>query len=214
MIQAIAQGLVLGFAASPTCPSNGEEIRLGAQRGFRLALAVGLGAVTGDALVLIAILLGLAPLVQAYPGLNAILWGIGAIVLIYVGVGILRDARCLVMDTNDETADPAASIGLGRGFWAGFAITTFNPFSLVWWIGLLGPWMESSSSAGVAPFALAVLAGQLIWFTTLAGLLHVGHQWLSQRLQFAVLTISGLVVTGYGFYLVTGTLARLNISPF
>lgn len=214
MIQAIAQGLVLGFAASPTCPSNGEEIRLGAQRGFRLALAVGLGAVTGDALVLIAALLGLAPLVQAYPGLSAILWGIGAIVLIYVGVGILRDARCLVTDADDAARDPASSVGLGRGYWAGFAITTFNPFSLVWWIGLLGPWMESSPLASVVPFALAVLVGQLIWFTTLAGLLHVGHRWLNRRLQFGVLTISGLVVTGYGLYLVNGTLARLNVSPF
>lgn len=201
MIQAIAQGWALGFAASPTCPSNGEEIRLGTQRGFQLALAVGMGAVTGDALALIAILLGLAPLVQAYPGLSAALWGIGAIVLTYVGTNILRDARCLVMDPNDEAAHPSSSVGLGRGFWSGFAITTFNPFSLVWWIGLLGPWMESGSLAGVAPFALAVLAGQLLWFTTLAGLLHIGHRWLSRRLQFGALTISGFVVTGYGLYL-------------
>jgi len=214
MIQAIAQGLALGFAASPTCPSNGEEIRLGAQRGFRLALAVGMGAVTGDALVLVAVLLGLAPLVQAYPGLSAALWGIGAIVLIYVGIGILRDARCLVMPPDNEAADLSSSVGLGRGFWAGFAITTFNPFSLVWWIGLLGPWMESSSLAGIAPFVLAVLAGQLLWFTTLAGLLHIGHQWLSRRLQFGVLLISGLVLTAYGLYLVNGTLAKLDASPF
>ncbi len=212
MIQAIAQGLALGVAASPTCPSNGEEIRLGAQRGFRLALAVGLGAVTGDALVLVAVLAGLATLIQAYLGLSAVLWGVGAAVLIYVGVGILRDARCLMTDESEEPTEPVSDVGLGRGYWAGFAITTFNPFSLVWWIGLLGPWMEAGDLASVAPFAVAVLGGQLAWFTSLAGLLHVGHRWLNRRLQFWALLISGLVVTGYGIYLVGGTLAKLNAS--
>ncbi len=214
MVQAIAQGLALGFAASPTCPSNGEEIRLGAQRGFRLALTVGLGAVTGDALVLVAVLAGLAPLIQVYPGLSAVLWGVGAAVLIYVGAGILRDARCLIHDPADNIAGATPAIGLARGYWAGFAITTFNPFSLVWWIGLLGPWMDSGDLAGVAPFAIAVLVGQLAWFTSLAGLLHVGHRWLSRRLQFAVLTLSGLVVMGYGLYLLHGTLAQLEVGPF
>jgi len=214
MIQSIEQGLVLGFAASPTCPSNGEEIRLGTQRGFRLALAVGMGAVTGDALVLLAVLLGLSPLIQANPGLSTVLWGTGAAVLIYVGIAILRDARCLRTEPTDDTTDPASEVGVARGFWAGIAITTFNPFSLVWWIGLLGPWMDSGSAQHIAPFVVAVLVGQTIWFTTLAGLLHAGHRRLGQRFRFWILTVSGLVVTGYGLYLLHGTLMRLSVSPF
>ena len=74
----------LGFVASPSCPSNAEEIRHGTRGGFIAALLVGLGAVVGDALVLLGLLLGLYPLLQALPWLRSALWFLGAFILAYV----------------------------------------------------------------------------------------------------------------------------------
>jgi threonine/homoserine/homoserine lactone efflux protein len=92
MLQTIVNGFVLGFIASPSCPSNAEEIRLGTRYHAGYALLVGVGAVTGDVIVLGAVLLGLVPLLEAYPFLNSSLLLIGSAVLFYVSWGIFKEA--------------------------------------------------------------------------------------------------------------------------
>jgi L-lysine exporter family protein LysE/ArgO len=84
MLQTLVTGFILGFIASPSCPSNAEEIRLGTRYHIGYALLVGLGAVTGDAVVLVAVLLGLKPLLHTYPVLSTVLWFVGSAVLLYV----------------------------------------------------------------------------------------------------------------------------------
>lgn len=82
-----------GLIASPTSPSNAEELRWGSQYGLGAALLVGAGAVAGDAVVLLFTLLGLYPLLLAFPGLETVLWLAGSSVLAYLAWGMLREAR-------------------------------------------------------------------------------------------------------------------------
>ena len=198
MLQTILNGLALGLIASPSCPSNAEEIRVGTLRGFSGAAFVALGAVAGDAVILGVVLLGLQPLLESYPVLNALLWVIGALVLGYIAYGILRDVRETegVAETSPDVRAGAPSAG--RAFWAGFAITAFNPFTILWWVGLLAPALEEGSS--VALFSLAVLAGALAWFLGLAVLLHVGRSWLTTRVRRGILIVSALAVLAYAGY--------------
>ena len=50
----------------------------------------------------------------------------------------------------------------------GFAITTFNPFTALWWVGLLAP-MLFIPEQGIVLFSLAIVLGSLAWFMLLAG---------------------------------------------
>ena len=86
----LLNGLILGFVASPSCPSNAEEIRLGTRYHAGYALLVGVGAVTGDIVVLGAVLFGLVPLLTAYPVLKTTLWFVAAVVMAYVSWGIFK----------------------------------------------------------------------------------------------------------------------------
>lgn len=204
MLQTLLNGVALGFIASPTCPSNAEEIRVGTLAGFGGAALVALGAVTGDAAVLVVVLAGLHPLMEAYPPLRALLWLVGAVVLGYIAIGIFREVRhtrglAEVAASGPQRVRSPASPAPLRAFWAGFAITTFNPFTVVWWVGLLAPALERGDGLPVA-FAAAVLAGALVWFLGLAAVLHLARGRLTTRVRRGILIVSGLAVSAYAVY--------------
>ena len=198
MLGTILNGFILGLIASPSCPSNAEEIRVGTRDGFRGALLVATGAVTGDAVILAVVLLGLHPIMEAYPALTTLLWLFGALVLGYIGLGIFRDVRRTEGVAQTEPAATMRVPSAARAFWAGFAITTFNPFTILWWVGLLAPGLEQDGS--IIPFAVAVLAGALAWFVGLAVVLRAARARLTTRVRRAILGASGLAVHAYAGY--------------
>ncbi|WP_158737200.1 LysE family translocator [Alteribacillus sp. YIM 98480] len=200
MINILVNGFILGFVASPTCPSNGEEIKQGTRSGFLFALSVGLGAVTGDAIILAAVLLGVMPVINTFPIVNSLLWLTGGVVLSYVSWGIFSEIKNI---QGVSSQNNAANVILNKkkilqAYWAGTAITTFNPFTLVWWTGLLSPMMINNQNLTI--FSLAVLAGSLAWFTILAIFLHAGRKYLNKRFLQIIITISGMVILGYSLY--------------
>ncbi|QAS52979.1 LysE family transporter [Halobacillus litoralis] len=201
MFQLLLSGLIIGVVSSPTCPSNGEEIKYGTKYGFYSALIVGAGAVVGDAVILAAILLWLMPFADSNSMIITFLWLFGSAVLFYVAWGIFKEIKTV------EGVDPKAkSIGVKypfkhylKAFWTGAAITTFNPFTVLWWMGLLTPIMNDGESISMI-YPLAVLSGALFWFVLLAVLLYLGEKWLNKRRRQAILLISGLAVLGYSIY--------------
>lgn len=199
MFNAVLNGFILGFISSPTCPSNAEEVRWGTGYGFSAALLVGAGAIVGDAVVLLFTLLGLYPLLLAFPNLETGLWLAGSLVLGYLAWGMLREARR--PEPAGVELDAASSPRLDlRPFSRGLLITALNPFTIAWWIGLLG---ASSLTSGKLPllFAVAVLAGSLAWFAGLAALLHFGRGRMSGEVRRWILVAGALVMFGYAAWL-------------
>lgn len=208
MFQLLLNGFVLGLVASPTCPSNAEEIRIGTRYGFPSALLVGLGAVIGDALVLLIIWLGIYPLIQRYQVASISLWFLGAMVLAYIAWGIFKDlATVISIEKVNEQEKPALNTLL-RAFWIGLSITTFNPFTALWWLGLLGPTFALHKTIPM-PFVIAVLIGSLAWFVALAIILKVARYWLTQRLRQGIFLLSGIVVMGYAIFFLGKALALI-----
>ncbi len=213
MLSMLINGMILGFVSSPSCPSNAEGIRLGTRYHAGYTLLVAGGAVVGDVVVLAAILLGVLPLLATFPVLNTVLYLLGSAVLLYVSWGIFQEA---FHPTNSwahhQTTTAASRL---RAFWTGFAITTFNPFTLVWWVGLLAPKFENEE--GILPFSVAVLAGSFLWFLLLAIILRLGQTLLTNRLRRWVLLASGLVVLGYALYFLLEGLGMIHVgvmSPY
>ncbi len=201
MVSTIINGLVLGFVASPTCPSNGEEIKQGTRFGFIFALTVGLGAVTGDAIVLVAVLLGLIPLIESYPLVQTGLWLVGGLILLYVSWGIfseIRTVKGVSPSTNKMQQKELNLADMSKAFWKGTAITTFNPFTIVWWIGLITPIIAANQAPTF--FSIAVLIGSLTWFIILAVLLHIGRKFLNKTTLQWIIGASGLVALAYSLY--------------
>jgi L-lysine exporter family protein LysE/ArgO len=208
MFHLFINGFVLGFLSSPTCPSNAEEVRWGSAHGFPAALLVGLGAVTGDALILFLVLLGLYPLLQAFPGLERALWLVGSLVLAYLAWGILREAAATGAGAARPVETARSQRFTARPFTNGLLITALNPFTVAWWVGLLG---SSATPAGTLPlpFAAAVLAGSLAWFGGLAALLQLGQSHFRLAVRRGLLVAGGLVLLGYAAWLASRVLAAI-----
>lgn len=204
----IINGFVLGWLASPSCPSNAEEIRAGTRGGSSPALAVALGAVAGDALVLLVLVLGLQPILEEVQTLTTLLWAVGAGVLTYVAVGIFREAGQVVSAEQEASAGDGTR-GLARAAWTGFAITTFNPFTVAWWMGLLGPALAGGEAFPVA-FAVSVLAGAAVWFLGLVVILRVGRRWLTRRVRRVILYVTGAGALAYAGYFAWQAVATLG----
>jgi L-lysine exporter family protein LysE/ArgO len=208
MFQLIVNGFVLGFLSSPTCPSNAEEVRWGSYHGFPAALLVSLGAVTGDALILFLVLLGLYPLLQAFPGLEPALWLVGSLVLAYLAWGILREAVAIGAGAARPTEAGRSQRFSTRPFTNGLLITALNPFTVAWWVGLLGSPATPAARLPL-PFAATVLAGSLAWFGGLAALLQLGQSHFTLAVRRGLLVAGGLVLLGYGTCLASKVLATV-----
>ncbi|MFD2924091.1 LysE family translocator [Halobacillus naozhouensis] len=200
MLRLLLSGLIIGFVSSPTCPSNGEEIKHGTKYGFSSSLIVGVGAVMGDAIVLAAILLWLMPFIDSESLIVTFLWLFGSIVLFYVSWGIFKEIKTVEgVEVKQIKNIKRPFRHYFRAFWTGTAITAFNPFTVLWWMGLLTPIVDSGSSITVV-YPLAVLLGAFVWFVSLAVLLHLGERWLNRKRRQFILLISGLAVLFYSIY--------------
>lgn len=200
MIQSMLSGLIIGAVSSPTCPSNGEEIKHGTKYGLTSSVTVGLGAVFGDAVVLAAILLWLMPFINDNSKWITGLWLFGSLVLFYVAWGIFQEMKTVQSVKEKHISnihDPVKHFL--KAFCTGAAITAFNPFTVLWWMGLLTPIIDSGHRISVI-YPLSVLIGALLWFMLLAFFLHLGEKWLNRKRRQGMLLISGLAVSGYAFY--------------
>ncbi|WP_101842030.1 LysE family translocator [Halobacillus sp. Marseille-P3879] len=201
MFQLLISGFLIGFASSPTCPSNGEEIKHGTKYGFVSSLTVGAGAVFGDAVVLAAVLLWLMPLINENSLVITMLWLFGGLILFYVSLGIFKEMKTVqgVTATVNGQSQNLPKKHFLKAFWTGAAITTFNPFTVLWWMGLLTPIMDSSHGLNLS-YPLAVIGGALVWFALLAVLLHAGERWLTRKRRQGVLFLSGMALLGYSVF--------------
>ena len=198
----IISGLLLGFFGSPTCPSNALEIRQGLKHGFRLAAIVGIGAVSGDCLVLIAVLVGLMSLLEAWPVLGTFIWFVGGLVLLYMARdSLIQSYRGVWMGNNLQREEVIPSrMDNVRAFWSGFTITVTNPYTALWWVGLLGGSGLAVREGLPLVFIGSIIIGTLTWFIGLAGLLQFARYRLNRTFWTTVLILAGISVGGYGLY--------------
>ncbi|MFB5660944.1 LysE family translocator [Alteribacillus sp. HJP-4] len=200
MLQLILSGFFIGFVSSPTCPSNGEEIKHGTRYGLSSSISVGAGAVAGDAVILLAILWWLMPFIDSNSMIVTFLWLFGSIVLLYVSWGIFKEMKTVEAVGGKRIKRITKPFRhYAKAFWTGAAITAFNPFTFLWWMGLLTPILDSNGDIS-AVYPAAVLAGAFIWFMLLAYLVYLGNRWLNKRKRQVLLLLSGSAVLGYSIY--------------
>lgn len=161
----LVAGVVLGLSlAAPPGPMNAVIAEESVARGWTSGFAAGLGAMTADAVFLGLALVGVVAVVQEYPTLEAGLFAVGGLLMLYYAYGAAQDAGSF---SEAEAAD-------GRGFRKAFALALANPYQITWWltagVGLLDPGRISAFgySLPASNGALTVagfFGGILVWIT-------------------------------------------------
>lgn len=194
----LLQGVAIGLTvAAPLGPVNIAMIDRGLRQGFRGACLLGVGSTLSDLLYILIAYAGADPLSrQAWA--RILLFGAGALVLTWLGVGAIRSSLAPAVDPDRR--EPQSAPGRGP-FAAGVFITLLNPLTIASWLGILGAALAARSRASAwveVLFILALVAGCLLWILALSCALHYGRRLVQGPALRAVSVVAGITLIGFG----------------
>lgn len=197
----LVAGIAMGFSlAAPVGPVNIETVKRGFHSGFRAAFSVGLGAFFGDALYCVLLLAGLVPFIAGIPGLERVLWGIGSLIMLYLGWGGIKEFWS--KDTVDLSGGrPAGAAGnMAVGFTAAF----FNPYAFLWYLTAGGAFVSTGVSRGGmeggTAAVLSFLSGVFLWMLLLAAGVHWARRYITPFTMRVISGLSGVALWGFAVW--------------
>ena len=162
-----------------------------ALRSYTKALCLGLGAMSADMLYLALSAFGISQLAKI-PIVFACISVFGAAFLLYIALGIYRQAKRSVQIQSAERGSHVAVFGKG------FLLNIFNPYVIMFWLSV-------SVSIGREHFGLALaglVCGILSWITLFALAVYKSRAKISDRAARAFAYISALILLFFALKLI------------
>ena len=162
-----------------------------ALRSYTKALCLGLGAMSADMLYLALSAFGISQLAKI-PIVFTCISIFGAAFLLYIALGIYRDAKRSVHLQSAEAGSHVAVFGKG------FLLNIFNPYVIMFWLSV-------SVSIGREHFGLALaglVCGILSWITLFALAVYKSRAKISDRAARAFAYISALILLFFALKLI------------
>ncbi|ESS07541.1 MAG: putative threonine efflux protein [uncultured archaeon A07HB70] len=207
----LAAGVAFGLAlAAPPGPMNAVIAEESVLHGLSAGVRAGLGAMTADAVFLVATLLGVVGVVERLPTLRGAMLAAGGLLMLYFAYGAARSARAASGFDDGEAAGDAGS----RGFRRAFVLALTNPYQVLFWltvgVALLAPGqmdllartpLAAAGSlvveTGSPALVVGLFGGIALWIAGFpAGLVAAGRR--VDRLAPAVAGVSALILAGSG----------------
>ena len=192
----IVRNILLGVSlAAPLGPAGIAVIQNGLRRGFLYGFLTGLGVTLADATYSLIVFFGLSSFI-GIPVVKALVWTLGALVLLYLGAQSIREARRRA-DFHGTTVSADRNPVL-----VGYLVNISNPIAVVWWVGIFGS-LLGDTAGGVARIdalfsGSAILAGILSWHSTMALLTHWGKRLLNQTTAKYISVVAGIALILFG----------------
>ena len=184
-------------------PVLAVTINHAARRGAKAGPLIVLGHALLEGPLVLALALGLGALI-ARPGVSGVIGGVGAVILFWLGAGMLRSLPGLRLDLE---AGPGQA-GLA-GAWGpvkdGALLSLANPYWSLWWatvgLGFMAVALRAGQGGlGLLAFFLGHISADLVWYLAVAFLVAKGRRFLSQRLYQGVVAVCALCILGFGVY--------------
>ncbi|RAW17155.1 MULTISPECIES: LysE family translocator [Paenibacillus] len=189
---------LIGLAiAMPVGAITVEMTKQGLKNGFIHGWAVGLGGMTIDVTLILAMYFGFAS-VLALPYVQIPLWLVGAGFLAYLGYDSIKNA-----DKDITPADEKTQKSFFSTYRNGLLVAV-SPGNLIFWVSVFGAVLSDSySSAHSASFAIAacgVMSGILIHDLGLLSVVSVTRRVMSRSMIRWVSVIAGILLFGFSLY--------------
>jgi len=191
---------LIGLAiAMPVGAITVEMTKQGLKNGFIHGWAVGLGGMTIDVALILAMVFGFASIL-ALPFVQIPLWIAGAGFLAYLGYDSIKNADKDITPADERT---------NKSFWSTYRnglLVAVSPGNLIFWVSVFGAVLTNSYSAGnKGSFAIAasgVLSGILIHDIGLLTIVSVTRKVMSRNMIQIVSIIAGILLLGFALYFV------------
>ena len=169
-----------------------------ARQGFRAGPLIVLGHAFLEAALLIALAAGLGPFLTK-PTISGIIAGVGAVILLWMGAGMLRSLPGLKLDLE---AGAATSAGPIRD---GVLLSLANPYWSLWWatVGLSLTAMAMSSGLGwwgLLLFWLGHISSDLAWYSLVSAVVAKGRRFITDKIHRGVVGVCAVFLLGFAVY--------------
>ena len=191
-----AIGAVTGV---PIGPVNVAVIDSAYRHNLRRAIAVGFGGAVADSLYAGLGILGIGPILERYPHIPPILFGVSGLVLVVYGLLTIRSQPVEPkVAAVDDSGGPQKS-HMASGFFLGVALIVMNPAAIVTWVVIVGSFMSGVGHVDGLAASAGVGVGSFAWFTFVAYLADHGKRLLGAKAIW-ITRVVGILLVGYGLY--------------
>ena len=192
----IIQNILLGITiAAPVGPASITIIKNGFKGGFFPALKTALGVISADITYVMIVFFGISWFVTI-PVVKIMIFTFGCIVLLYLGYLTIKSA-----DKEQDIDDNKKSVYKNQ-FIQGFTVNISNPIAVVWWLGVFGSTLASSTQEGnrmlALIYSLFIILGILFWHLGLSIVSSYSARLLNRKVLKYIAIVSGIILILYG----------------
>jgi threonine/homoserine/homoserine lactone efflux protein len=188
---------LVGLAiAMPVGAMTVEMTKQGLKKGFFHGWAVGLGGMTIDFLLIIALYMGLSS-VLSLPYIQIPMWLIGACFLAFLGYDSIKNSdQGIILDGDKPNQSIFSSYRNGL-------LVAISPGNLVFWISVFGSVLSNSYDKQPVEFLIVgagILAGILAHDIGLLSIVAVTRKVMNRTMIKWVSIIAGFILIGFAGY--------------
>ncbi|TRZ40731.1 lysine transporter LysE [Niallia circulans] len=189
---------MVGLAiAMPVGAITVEMTKQGLKNGFLHGWAVGIGGMTVDLILIIALYLGLAKIL-AIPFIQMPLWIVGAIFLFFLAYDSIKNA-----DKDITMAGEKVNKSFFKTYRNGLLVAV-SPGNLVFWVSVFGAVLadsyKGSESNSFIIVALGIITGILLHDIGLLTIVSFTRKIMNRQMIKWTSIIAGILLFGFGFY--------------
>ena len=189
---------MVGLAiAMPVGAITVEMTKQGLKNGFLHGWAVGIGGMTVDLILIIALYLGLAKIL-AIPFIQMPLWIVGAIFLFFLAYDSIKNA-----DKDITMAGEKVNKSFFKTYRNGLLVAV-SPGNLVFWVSVFGAVLadsyKGSESNSFVIVALGIITGILLHDIGLLTIVSFTRKIMNRQMIKWTSIIAGILLFGFGFY--------------
>ena len=193
-------------------PLTASTAALGAQRGWKAGFVVSVGHMIVEFPLVIIISLGVLAAFTSSSEAGLVLGLIGGVFLVCFGIMNIRDA---VHDGLPKPIDTKNLKSYGTSLTVGMTLSAFNPYFIIWWIGVGAPLIMEALSIGGFPMLAAFYVSHVwldfFWLTLVASVASLSK--LNAKYYRIVLAALSVMVFLFGVNLILQVSMGLSIIP-
>jgi len=190
--------IMVGLAiAMPVGAITIEMTKQGLKNGFMHGWAVGIGGLTIDVLLILALYFGLAKYL-ALPYIQMPLWIIGAVFLFILAYDSIKNA-----DKDITLAGEKINKSLAKTYRNGLLVAV-SPGNLVFWVSIFGTVLADSYSANEPNsfmiVAIGIVTGILLHDIGLLTIVSITRKIMNHQMIKWTSIVAGILLFGFGCY--------------